>query len=793
MKRQFTHSKTFVAAAGLLALAGCGGGGSGSSATTSVATKVIDGALQGATVCMDLNNNGVCDAGEPSATTAADGSATLKVPNADVGKYPIIASVGTNATDAVYGPVSTPYTLSAPADQTGVISPLTTLVQQMVASSGVSTVAADSAIQTATGLSGSVLADYTQASTAAASGGASPAEVARLLVLYVQQQSTALASAVGTTATDGSTITQADLATAIQQTILQQLPTLVGALDAAVQSAGTSPSASALDGALASQATTLVQNSTLSPAALQATVALNNQISSGSPSTAGSFTPAPWSQLVALNYSDAGNYFMRSLTGSLAQDTPDANNNIGFVDRRQSANTGHVATWSFGSSPTSSADLHWNGSAWVATSPPNFASTSSLRNAQGFSSYNYGDGFETGSSVRTSIDISGKTLASVYQQVRDAGYTNISIADATVLGTTATFPSGSQLFYQITTPLTEAYAYYPGGAYNPAGWSNAVAIYSSAVSGGGIAASQPAGQQCNSSETATRGHLATTLDAMIAAETGTPCIFGQGSFTYAGATYTSPASNEWWSNSTVSLGTLGSAPVDSGATAPGYFSGNTLLRVAFSGTGANAVTYYACQQRFTDGSVRNCTAIGSGSYSITTLGDGRVMSFSNLPAQAAPLSYNRVFVERGGAVYYGFQNKPLVANSARFNTVAATALLAQLGLTADDPSVPMALTAGSYEGFWDTFGGTTPPATPGANQGVGMYLNPNGSSYCYSVSGKGYNCTITITDPGSGAFTYSDATGTASGNFNFLAGSGSGTYNNTSLTPSSGPFVAYRR
>ena len=105
---------------------------------------------------------------------------------------------------------------------------------------------------------------------------------------------------------------------------------------------------------------------------------------------------------------------------------------------------------------------------------------------------------------------------------------------------------------------------------------------------------------------------------MIASKTGKPCVFGAGSFVYNGGTYSSGALNEWWTPTTVSIGTVGSAPVNSG-TAPGYFTTNTLVRLAFTGSGTNPVTYYACKQRFIDGSTRNCTAIGTGSYAIATL------------------------------------------------------------------------------------------------------------------------------------------------------------------------------
>src|SRR5512143_1954490 len=59
-------------------LAGCGGGGgSGSSAAIeyeTIAGKVIDGAIQGALVCLDTNANGQCDGGEPQARSGTGGA-----------------------------------------------------------------------------------------------------------------------------------------------------------------------------------------------------------------------------------------------------------------------------------------------------------------------------------------------------------------------------------------------------------------------------------------------------------------------------------------------------------------------------------------------------------------------------------------------------------------------------------------------------------------------------------------------------------------------------------------------
>lgn len=60
-------------------LTACGGGGTGSPTTMTFAGSVIDGYIEGATVCLDLNANLVCDSDEPTAITKADGTYSLDV------------------------------------------------------------------------------------------------------------------------------------------------------------------------------------------------------------------------------------------------------------------------------------------------------------------------------------------------------------------------------------------------------------------------------------------------------------------------------------------------------------------------------------------------------------------------------------------------------------------------------------------------------------------------------------------------------------------------------------------
>jgi len=124
-------------------LSACGGGGGGGSSsnadgTPTAKTKpttitVIDGYIQDAIVCVDKNTNGSCDAGEAQGKTGADGKVTLDIPLDDVGKYPIVAYIPAEAFDSDNPKVSVgkSYTMSAPADQSAIVSPLSTLVKRL--------------------------------------------------------------------------------------------------------------------------------------------------------------------------------------------------------------------------------------------------------------------------------------------------------------------------------------------------------------------------------------------------------------------------------------------------------------------------------------------------------------------------------------------------------------------------------------------------------------------------------------------------------------------------------------
>jgi len=102
---------------------------------TTVASSIIDGRvadgyLQGATICIDVNENGSCDEDEPQTISTAGGVYSLEVPLDATGK-PVLADVPAEAIDEDTGePIGKTLVFSTPGDQPSFVSPITTLVHQ---------------------------------------------------------------------------------------------------------------------------------------------------------------------------------------------------------------------------------------------------------------------------------------------------------------------------------------------------------------------------------------------------------------------------------------------------------------------------------------------------------------------------------------------------------------------------------------------------------------------------------------------------------------------------------------
>lgn len=135
-----------ISTAALLAvtlIAGCGGSGMGSTPTaaTSISGKVADGYLAGATVFLDKNGNYQLDAGEPSATTDAQGAYMLNIAAGDLGRYPILAMAikGQTIDSDTNQTVADSYLLCMPAAavsgtvNSNFISPMSTLLREKMA------------------------------------------------------------------------------------------------------------------------------------------------------------------------------------------------------------------------------------------------------------------------------------------------------------------------------------------------------------------------------------------------------------------------------------------------------------------------------------------------------------------------------------------------------------------------------------------------------------------------------------------------------------------------------------
>ena len=131
-------------------LAACGGGGGGGSSavssSTTIAGTVIDGYIEGATVCLDLNSNAACDGNEPATTSGSDGKYSINYAGSTTGLH-VLSLIPSTAKDAddkgltIAQAGKTAFTLMAPAPVAGAtnthVTPLTTLVSQQMTQSGI--------------------------------------------------------------------------------------------------------------------------------------------------------------------------------------------------------------------------------------------------------------------------------------------------------------------------------------------------------------------------------------------------------------------------------------------------------------------------------------------------------------------------------------------------------------------------------------------------------------------------------------------------------------------------------
>jgi len=242
----------FASVAALMTLASCGGGGGGGGGTTAPAAtlagvvsftgRVIDGYLQSANVCLDLNLNKVCDKNEPTADAATDANGVYTFTNvsATYAKALILVEVPAGAVDSDTGlAIGKALTMSSPpantaAGVTNVVSPLTTMVQNQVEQNPtLSTAQAENIVKSSLGLAQnspvSLFTDYVAAS-APASTDPNAADYARTHSI-AQVAAQALADQQAAVANGVPGATTADAVNAAVKVVFNTMPAIVQATD----------------------------------------------------------------------------------------------------------------------------------------------------------------------------------------------------------------------------------------------------------------------------------------------------------------------------------------------------------------------------------------------------------------------------------------------------------------------------------------------------------------------------------------------------------------------------------
>ena len=629
--RPLAFTLTSICVATLVA---CGGGDGGGSkpgdntdpqppATRTIQSpKTIDGVLKNAKVCLDMNANGQCDEGEPYGTTDATGVAHVEVEQGDdTSKYPWLAEVGSDAVDADTGPVKTAYRLTAPAGETAVVSPLTTLVQTQIATTGSSREDAIAAVKEQLGINASdLMADYTSGTTNTQKAAGT---LARLLVVTTQKLSEK-AKAANVTDSDGKALSAAQIDSAVQSIVLEQSQTLAVA-------AQDNHLTSATDSNIDTIANNVAEaNYTAVPATADAQK--SNNASTPAPEVGGSaFALLRW-----FSYTDTNNYYLRTLHATKEQNTADANGTRRYTEKRETVVNGQEKTWV-------RPQIYWTGTEWFDC-PADFVQES-ITTSAGQQSL-YCQSLRSSIGQQTVRDISGLKIRDTLSEIRSRPWTATDgkFADwgpkPELIPAAATWPTGSQLqtravtdlggtmYYMRNLPATIPPADDPLSRIN---WRQA------------------------------------TLDQFIAWNAGdfSPKV---------------SAADVHGNNSRVLItrrdyqkldGSLGYKRYMVGLEAGGERSARFYECEGDVRTLPQASTLFI-------NNVSTCKVLMVSNYTIATQGDAKVLSFAAQPLQLQ--KDNVLFVERNGVTYEGFRTKTQTNYQQRLNQAAAEALLATVGL-----------------------------------------------------------------------------------------------------------------
>lgn len=659
MNKHFSHQMRLLtltaALSGSLVLVACGGGGGGGGGATPAAEPtppvtltgvVADGLIQGAQVCYDLNDNGRCDSGEPvSANTGANGAYTLSVPASEAGKHAVIAIVPIGAIDADTGPVSAAYTLKAPpnADTAASIfvSPITTIVQEVMQASGsTNPAAATELVKQQLGMTISPLDNFIVL-RATDSDAARAGTIAQVI--------TALRQEVGSTAAAAG-VSPVQTQALLSFVVVNNLSNLASSVASSTGSA-----------------TVTAANLVASQGITSATVVVQAQIATtivaATTDTNTVTTPTPFVTLRDFRYTSASSWNYRVFTGDDVA-RPDGFKRANDV-RVNSSAFPYVRNLSYYNEATSS---------WYACPSDGFEAiiykdaTATAPSESSFCS-TYRD------SGRRSVEsIAGQSVTAVITKIRASGLNGYSAwagAPSLVANQSAVFPAGSELRYQVNTRLATPIAQ---------DLASKVRVFK------------------NTTATAfEKWPFAATLDEMIQ--------YTSGNFVNPFASGTNGGGA-----STDGMGQYADAAYVAAGMQP-----LKNYRVAFqsvNSTSGNA-RVYQCRRSTTNST--NCfvdsntlaTAFNT-TYTIETLGDARVLKFASLPSDLLALRGNsRMYVERGGAVFYGFKDILSTDTTVRLNTTAWNAMRAEFaGVAAhSNPVAPVPAETGSW--LRDMRSGTT--------------------------------------------------------------------------------------
>ena len=438
-----TSSRSFkwvLAATAVAVLAACGGGGGSpppDSKTEPImfSGKVIDGYIEGAKVCLDLNANQACDASEPSDTSKAGGGFSLDVSGvtaAQLATAHLLTTVPTTAKDADDAGKTLAeagrrgFSLMAPATafsstdgktlSAAVISPLTTLVSHdMIAGNNKPLAAAQAAVVTRMGLpvGTNLNQDFVVSNNS-----------------NLQNQARVIAAAIGSVSNAVKTTVTGTTDRVALLAALTYLQQNVAALVLAAQ-----PSAT--------QTTTQLVNAALATAALQ-------PVPASLASAAQQITASSAADIVTLLADGlywANCLFMQTNCGPAKYSKTSGSNGLFTSSRYALVNN----AWALApDTPSSSYVLNTAG--WALRTDASSGTFTSDGQGGGTATED-GGGRSFRFSAR-SVDLSGATFGSV------AGL------QAPAALASSVFPTGSKLFWMQFAPLADDYRLYSGNPVN---------------------------------------------------------------------------------------------------------------------------------------------------------------------------------------------------------------------------------------------------------------------------------------------------------------------------------------